>query len=151
MEYIEAPKDEKSPAKPFSEIPKTKDDKSVYILWRGPKTYIVLNRYPYNAGHLLVLPYREVADLEDLHEDEMQEMMKSIILAKKILREALSPDGFNVGFNLGEAAGAGIPKHLHCHIVPRWSGDTNFMPVLGKTRVLPISLEAMWERLRKFA
>ena len=151
MEYIEAPKNGKRTKKPFSEIPKTKDDKSVHLLWRGALTYLVLNRYPYNAGHLLAIPYREIPDLEDLTSEEMQDMMAAIVKGKKILREALSPDGFNVGFNLGEAAGAGIPKHLHCHIVPRWTGDTNFMPVLGETRVLPISLDAMWDRLRLFA
>jgi ATP adenylyltransferase len=151
MEYIEAPKSGDSPATPFSDIPKATDEKAVHLLYRGALTYLVLNRYPYNAGHLLAIPYREAADLEDLSEDEANDLTRTIIKGKQILRQALNPDGFNIGFNLGAAAGAGIPRHLHCHIVPRWSGDTNFMPVLGGTRVLPTSLDAMWERLRTFA
>jgi ATP adenylyltransferase len=120
------------------------------IVHRSKNCYLVLNRYPYNAGHLLVVPYREVSGLSDLNTDERADFMESLIQAEDILRNALNPDGFNIGFNLGSAAGAGIPKHLHAHVVPRWNGDTNFMPVLGETRVLPQSLEAMWERLREF-
>ncbi|RME70797.1 MAG: HIT domain-containing protein [Verrucomicrobia bacterium] len=150
MEYIEAPKEETKFGKPFSEMPALNDDRATHILYRSSHTYIVLNRFPYNAGHLLVVPYREVADLGELTADERVDFMNTLILGEDILRRALKPDGFNIGLNLGAAAGAGIPKHLHAHIVPRWQGDTNFMPVLGDTRVLPISLDAMWERLRQF-
>ena len=107
-----------------------------------------MNRYPYNPGHLLVLPYQEVADIEDLSKDERSCFLESTIKAKRLLTAAIKPDGFNIGVNLGEAGGAGIPKHLHLHVVPRWNGDTNFMPVLGSTRVLPQSLEAMWDWLK---
>ena len=106
-----------------------------------------MNRYPYNAGHLLVLPFREVAELELLETEERHELMDLIIKAQQILTRALRPNGFNTGFNFGNAGGAGIPCHLHCHVVPRWEGDTNFMPVIGNTRVLPDSMDAMWERL----
>lgn len=150
MPYILAPKnpDEKNP---FTKIHQNDDDKKEYILFRGRLNYIVMNRYPYNAGHLLVLPYREIAEIEKLTTDERHELMDLIVKAQKILTDALNPDGFNVGFNFGKSAGAGIPSHLHCHVVPRWGGDTNFMPVIGNTRVLPDSMDAMWERLHKFS
>jgi ATP adenylyltransferase len=148
MEYVEAPKDEPKTANPFAEIYKDPDDRRNLILMRGQFHYVVMNRYPYNAGHLMVIPYREVPDLEDLDEKELAEFMQMIISAKQLLTKTLHPDAFNVGMNLGSAAGAGIPWHLHCHIVPRWNGDTNFMPVIGKTRVLPTALDSLWERLR---
>ena len=147
MPYILAPKnpDERNP---FTKIHQTGDDKKEYILYRGKWNYIVMNRYPYNAGHLLVLPFREVGELEALEPEERHELMDLIVKAQQILNRALEPNGFNIGFNFGKAAGAGIPCHLHCHVVPRWNGDTNFMPVIGDTRVLPDSMDAMWERLR---
>lgn len=150
MEYIEAPKEGSTFGKPFSEMPAANDDAATHILHRSSHTYIVLNRFPYNAGHLLVVPYREVAELAELKSEERTDFMDTLIVGQDILSRGLNPDGFNVGFNLGSAAGAGIPRHLHAHIVPRWSGDTNFMPVLGETRVLPTSLDAMWTRLREF-
>ena len=146
MPYILAPKD-KNNENPFTKIHKTKDDKKTYILYRGQWNYITMNRYPYNAGHLLVLPFREVGALELLEPEERHELMDLIVKAQQILTHALNPDGFNTGFNFGKAAGAGIPKHLHCHVVPRWNGDTNFMPVISNTRVLPDSMDTMWERL----
>lgn len=147
MEYVaqeKAPKDRR----PFVDLPKSDDDKANLIVSREPFTFILMNRYPYNPGHLLVLPYREVADIEDLNKDERNCFLESTIKAKRLLTAAIKPDGFNIGVNLGEAGGAGIPKHLHLHVVPRWNGDTNFMPVVGSTRVLPLSLEAMWDRLK---
>lgn len=148
MEYVTQ---EKSPAdrRPFVDLPKSNDDKASLIVSREKHSFILMNRYPYNAGHLLVLPYRELPDLEDLTQEELLCFTNTTVKAKRLLQKALNPNGFNIGINLGEAAGAGIPKHLHQHIVPRWSGDTNFMPVLGKTRVLPQSLETMWEHLTK--
>lgn len=150
MPYILAPKNPEDSGNPFTRIPESGDDKKEYILYRGRFNYIVMNRYPYNAGHLLVLPFREVGRLEDLNQEERYELMDLIITAQNILTRALKPDGFNTGFNFGKAAGAGIPSHLHCHVVPRWNGDTNFMPVIGDTRVLPDSMDAMWERLDAF-
>jgi len=145
MEYIEAPK---SPGgrNPFSEILKL-DDTEALIVHRSNRSFLVLNRFPYNAGHLLALPLREVAELELLEPEERLDLFETIVLGKRLLAAALKPDGFNIGFNFGQAGGAGIPQHLHAHIVPRWNGDTNFMPVIGKTRVLPESLKAMHARL----
>lgn len=150
MPYIEAPRQDKGEKgkSPFVAIAQAQDEKAVLLLWRSRHCYIVMNKFPYNAGHLLVLPYREVPTLADLSEPERADLMEGIVKGQAILTRALNPDGFNVGFNFGAAGGAGIPSHLHCHIVPRWSGDTNFMPVIGDTRVIPQSMDAMWERLR---
>lgn len=146
MEYIEAPRYPARMKRPFTELPALNDDRAALIVHRGRNSYLVLNRFPYNPGHLLAVPYREVTDISDLTPDESADLMRAIVYAKELLAKVLSPDGFNVGFNLGSAAGGSIP-HLHAHIVPRWNGDTNFMPVIGQTRTLPQSLEAMWERL----
>lgn len=147
MPYILAPKDPEDGGNPFKKMVESRDDRKEHILYRGLENFIVMNRYPYNAGHLLVLPYREVGQLDALRPEERHELMDLIVKAQQILTRALKPDGFNTGFNFGKAAGAGIPSHLHCHVVPRWDGDTNFMPVIGSTRVLPDSMGAMWERL----
>ena len=109
-----------------------------------------MNAFPYNVGHLLIIPYRAVQTLSDLNEEERLDLINLVAFAETLLKKALKPDGFNVGINLGSSGGAGIPQHLHVHIVPRWEGDTNFMPVIGKTRVLPIALHDMWERLIQF-
>lgn len=145
MEYIEAPR---MPAlkRPFTELPALQDDRTALIIHRTRLSYLMLNRYPYNPGHLLAIPYREIGDIEELTAEESTDLFQIIVTAKRILRVALRPDGFNVGFNLGSAAGGSI-AHLHGHIVPRWNGDNNFMPVVGQTRILPQSLDAMWERL----
>lgn len=147
--YIEIPQGEKK-GNPFLEIP-NQDPKKVHLLWKGKFCYIVMNKFPYNCGHLLVIPLRQVADIEDLTSEERVEFFDTIIKAKQILKNAMNPDAFNVGFNLGAKAGAGIPEHLHCHVVPRWDGDTNFMPVISDTRVLPQAMDALWEKLVKFA
>jgi len=149
MEYIEAPR-EKHGGKLFTKLPALGDDAAAFIVHRGRLSYLVLNRYPYNAGHLLAVPFRNVAGLSGLRPAERADLMDEIILGQEILQAALKPDGFNLGFNLGAAAGGSI-RHLHAHIVPRWNGDTNFMPVIGKTRVLPQSLQAMYRRLRTVA
>ena len=146
MEYIEAPRYPARMKRPFTELPALGDDHAAFIVHRAKHTYLILNRFPYNPGHLLAVPYREVTAIENLTPAESAELMAEIILAKRLLSTAIRPDGFNIGFNLGSAAGGSIP-HLHAHIVPRWNGDTNFMPVIGQTRTLPQSLEAMWERL----
>jgi ATP adenylyltransferase len=149
MEYIEAPR-EMSGGNPFTALPALGDDAAALIIHRSRLSYLILNRFPYNPGHLLAVPFRDVADLTDLNAAERADLMDEIILGKDILRAAVKPDAFNLGFNLGTAAGGSI-THLHAHIVPRWTGDTNFMPVIGQTRVLPQSLEAMYQRLRTIA
>ena len=156
MEYIQANKDlenEQAPKNrnPFVDIPKQSEDRSVHIVFRDSLTYIVMNKFPYNPGHLLVIPYREVPTLTELSAEERVQLMDNMIFAQEILQNAIQPHGFNIGFNIGAAAGAGIPKHLHAHIVPRWEGDTNFMPVLGETRVLPESMDRMWTKLHATA
>lgn len=150
MPYIKANSTKPDTSNPFANL-KDADESKYYILLKGSYTCILLNLYPYNAGHLLVLPYREVSDISDLNQDEQKEFMEFLIKSKAILSEALHPDGFNIGFNLGKAAGAGIPKHLHCHVVPRWDGDHNFMPVISNTRVLPESIEEMWKQLKNYS
>jgi len=146
MQYIEAPRYPARMKRPFTDLPALGDDRAALIVHRANRAYLVLNRFPYNPGHLLAVPFREVTELEELTPAEGAALMAEIIFAKRLLAAALKPDGFNVGFNLGSAAGGSIP-HLHAHIVPRWNGDTNFMPVIGHTRTLPQSLEATWERL----
>ncbi|MGF1484441.1 MAG: HIT domain-containing protein [Opitutales bacterium] len=151
MPYIEAPQASNGSREDlFEQLARSDDDRASLILRRTEHSFLVMNKFPYNAGHLLAVPNRKVAQLVELNAAERVDFFDSIVEGQAILERALSPDGFNVGFNLGKAAGAGIPQHLHCHIVPRWEGDTNFMPVVSNTRVLPEAMEAMWERLRTF-
>ena len=151
MPYIKEPSDTgRDRANPFLSIPQTDDPKRDLLLYKGPESFIVMNKFPYNAGHLLCIPYREVGDIEALEDSEYADLCQTVLKGKKLLRLALNPDGFNIGYNLGASAGAGIPGHLHCHIVPRWAGDTNFMPVVSDTRVLPEAMANMWDRLHEF-
>ncbi len=113
------------------------DDEAARILYRGQKTFVILNAFPYNTGHLMIAPLRHVGDIVDLDHDERSELMDMTSRSIEVVRTAMKPHGFNVGINLGEVAGAGIPGHVHVHVVPRWGGDTNFMPVVGETKVLP--------------
>ncbi len=108
----------------------------------------MLNRFPYNNGHLMIAPYAHVASLEDLDTDAAAELMHLVKLSLSVLREAYQPEGFNVGANIGSAAGAGVEDHVHMHIVPRWAGDTNFMTTVGKTRTIPEWMDQMYQRLR---
>ncbi len=124
-------------------------DEATYVVWRGRECAAVLNAYPYASGHVLVMPIRHVGEIGELSGDESAGMWSAIRDAVAALGEAYAPEGLNVGFNLGRAAGAGIPAHLHAHVVPRWLGDTNFMTALAETRVLPESLSLTWERLRE--
>lgn len=149
MEYVEAPRYPET-KHPFTELPALGDDRTALIVHRSRLSYLLMNRFPYNPGHLLAIPFREVAELEALSSDERADLMEIIVHGKRLLHAALKPDGCNIGFNLGGAAGGSI-AHLHAHIVPRWNGDTNFMPVIGQTRTLPQSLEAMWTRLSEVA
>ena len=125
------------------------DDRESLLLFRGKNCAVIMNRYPYNSGHLMVAPYRHTASLVELTPEENLEMAELTARAVDVLREAMAPQGFNLGINLGEAAGAGLKDHLHQHIVPRWNGDTNFMPVLGGPRVMPEALEATYDLLSK--
>ena len=124
------------------------DDDDELILNRGEFSYVLMNAYPYNNGHLLIAPYEHVADIAQLSEEQLVDMMRLTRRAVGALKAAMYPDGFNVGFNIGRVAGAGIEEHVHLHIVPRWNGDTNFMPVLAETRVVPQSLRECYELLR---
>lgn len=124
------------------------DDSGNLVLWHTEFSFSILNRWPYNNGHLLVAPRSHVADLADLSDEELLDQMKLLSRCKKNLAQAVEPDGFNVGLNLGRAAGAGVEDHLHWHVVPRWRGDTNFMPVTGATKVIPQSLDELWQILR---
>lgn len=146
MEYIEAPKMPEI-KRPFYELPLRGNDKEALIVYRSKLSYLMLNRFPYNPGHLLAIPFREVSDIEDLTYEESNDLMQTVIHAKKLLRLTMKPDGVNVGFNLGDAVSGGSIPHIHCHIVPRWQGDTNFMPVIGQVKILPQALESTWEKL----
>jgi ATP adenylyltransferase len=147
MEYIEAPRYPAAMKRPFSELPGLADDRAALIVHRSPLSYLILNRFPYNPGHLLAVPFRDVSDLEQLTAAERADLFEELIFGQRVLTVALKPDGFNIGFNLGSAVAGGSIAHLHGHIVPRWNGDNNFMPVLGQTRILPQSLETTWEKL----
>lgn len=132
----------------FTRLLEEENDRENLILWRGDDVFVIMNLYPYNNGHLLIVPYREVDGYEALTLDEQQAVAATIERCIRWIRSALSPEGFNVGMNLGSAAGAGIPEHLHVHVVPRWDGDTNFMSTTDETRVLPEDLSTTYQKLR---
>ena len=132
----------------FCEFPAAENDVENLILLRGEHAFIILNAFPYSNGHLMVTPYRHTASLDDLDDAEMLETMTLTRQGVNLLKTAFRPDGFNIGINMGRVAGAGIADHVHVHIVPRWNGDTNFMPVLGDVRVIPESLQVVYERLK---
>lgn len=124
------------------------NDAKNLIVYRGSHAFLILNAFPYSNGHLMVVPFQHTATLDTLSDAEMLDIMRLTRLAVRMLKTAFNPDGFNLGVNMGRVAGAGIADHLHWHIVPRWNGDTNFMPVLADVRVIPESLEAVYARLR---
>ena len=126
-----------------------RDDANKLIVAREKTCFVILNRYPYNSGHLMVAPYRHTGDISELTADERRELFDLTVAAKNVLTKIMRPDGFNAGFNLGLAAGAGVADHIHFHIVPRWNGDTNFMPVMGGPRVVPEALEETAKLIRK--
>lgn len=128
---------------------KSRDDKKNYILLRGKFSFVMLNAFPYNNGHLMVVPNRHIKDLEQLDSNESFEIFELIKASISALKSALSPHGFNIGINVGKVAGAGVEAHLHVHIVPRWEGDTNFIPVFSGTKVISESLSATFDKLRK--
>jgi ATP adenylyltransferase len=124
-------------------------DEQCYIVHRGEKVFAIMNAFPYTSGHLLVVPYREVAELEDLSQDETSELWATVTDAVKVLKSVYKPEAMNVGINLGAAAGGSIAQHLHVHIVGRWGGDTNFMVTTANTKILPEALDVSADRIRK--
>jgi len=145
MEYIRSAVEQEGCI--FCDLPARGDDEANHVLARSERGFVILNAFPYNPGHLMVAPFRHIGDPEELGDDEILDLGRLLQVALRTLREEMSPHGFNVGMNLGQVAGAGIPDHLHWHVVPRWSGDSNFMPVVGQTKVLPELLEETYRRL----
>jgi ATP adenylyltransferase len=148
MEYLQANRDVVEDRCVFCALLEEGDPDGERILRRDRVAFAVLAKYPYAPGHVLVLPTRHVADVEELTADEQLAISSLVQRAVRVLRQVSDPHGFNIGLNLGRVAGAGIPEHLHWHVVPRWSGDTNFMPVIGDTRVLPELLDETFVKLR---
>jgi ATP adenylyltransferase len=144
IEYILGPKEEDCI---FCTLPKNDNDRQNLIIYRGELNFIILNLYPYNNGHLMVVPFRHEYGITDLTVEELGEMGELTKKSVEILKERLNPGGFNIGMNIGDVAGAGIEEHLHMHVVPRWKGDANFMPIIGKTRVLPQMVIETYDRL----
>ena len=147
IEYILAPKCQADDSL-FTCIAQSSDDEANYVIARERTCYALLNRYPYNGGHLMIVPYKQTVDFNGLTDDELAELMKLTRRCQNALTQVMKPDGFNIGVNLGKCAGAGIVEHLHIHVVPRWGGDTNFMPVLAQTTVLPQALSEIAAKLR---
>jgi ATP adenylyltransferase len=148
MEYIESDRDDEEEGCVFCALAASDDPDGARLLARDELAFATLAKYPYNPGHVLVLPVRHADDPETLSPEESAAITRLTNRSLRALREAMTPDGFNLGLNLGRAAGAGIPAHLHWHVVPRWEGDTNFMPVVGQTRVLPELLKETYLKLR---
>jgi len=149
MEFIKDLTQDKYKECLFCSLNKSKDDRASLVLKRGKTCYIVLNRYPYNNGHMMIVPYRHIGNLSELTPEEGSEMISLTGRATDILKTEIKADGFNAGFNLGRVAGAGIEGHIHFHLVPRWNGDHNFFPVLGETRSMPQYLEETYDHLVK--
>lgn len=133
----------------FCAASQSTDDRKTLVVHRAAHHFVILNRYPYTSGHIMVVPYAHVATLEELSDEAMVELGMLARQSEKHLRAAYKPDGLNLGMNLGKSAGAGIAGHLHLHVLPRWTGDTNFMTVIGETRVAPEALEDTWEKLHQ--
>ncbi|MBA7682013.1 AP-4-A phosphorylase [subsurface metagenome] len=146
IEYIQM---EKSAGCILCDKPKQNNDAANYILYRGSKNFIMLNSYPYNPGHLMTAPYRHIASLEELTDEERNEHFEIVSRGIKVLKEVFNPSGFNIGINMGKVAGAGIDDHFHTHTVPRWQGDTNFMPVISNIRVIPEALAETYKKLKE--
>ncbi len=145
VEYI---KGERPKGCIFCEKPKQNKDAENYILYRGKLNFVIMNLYPYNPGHLMIVPYRHLNKIEDLSPEERNEHYELVSRTTGILRETSRTDNFNIGMNLGRVAGAGIDDHIHSHIVPRWNGDSNFMPVIADTRVISESMKDIYDRLK---
>ena len=145
LEYLTAPKAEGCI---FCHAAECEDDRESLVLLRGERAFLILNRFPYNNGHFMSVPYRHVASLEDLDRPTLTEMMLLVNRGMAALRALMRPDGFNIGANLGMVAGAGVEDHVHLHVVPRWAGDTNFMPVIGDMRVVPQTWSQTYDDLK---
>lgn len=145
MEYILK---EKNEGCIFCEIPKENQDKENYVLYRGEFCFVILNTYPYNNGHIMIAPYAHIKNLEQLNRDTINELMSLCQKSISVLKEKMNPQGFNIGANIGKVGGAGILEHVHLHIVPRWQGDTNFMPVISDTKVMPQYLSETYDLLK---
>ena len=128
---------------------KSQDDEKNLVLYRGKKAFIIMNLYPYNAGHVMVCPNEHIGDFTKLDKETLHEISDLTQFAVKAIKKALNPDGFNLGYNLGRAAGAGLEEHIHNHIVPRWNGDTNFMPVIGEVKVISQDLKEVYHKIKK--
>lgn len=144
MEYITGDK----PQRCIFCLPETTEhDREGLVIYRSSHSFVMLNRYPYTNGHLLIAPYRHTSEMEDLSAGEMLDLFATLRLCRRVLHQVARPDGFNVGINLGKAAGAGVDEHIHMHIVPRWNGDTNFMSVLADVRIMPENLQTTYDTL----
>lgn len=135
----------------FERIGSSDEDEDHLVVWRGQTVFVLMNLFPYNNGHLMIAPYRKVTRFTELTEDERHEMSDVVAKCEAWLDECLSPEGYNIGMNVGRAGGAGIPDHLHMHVVPRWSGDTNFMPTIADVKVVPQSMQETYILLRAAA
>jgi ATP adenylyltransferase len=138
----------KAPGCLFCELPRAGDDEKALIVHRAQHCYVILNAYPYTSGHVMVVPFQHTGQLQELSEPAAQEMMALTRRLEGVLRELYHPEGFNLGMNLGKAAGAGIAEHVHMHVLPRWVADANFITVIGETRVLPEDLRTTYKRIR---
>lgn len=132
----------------FCSIPKEDRDRENYVIKRTKSSFAILNAYPYNNGHLMVAPYKHTPELSGLTDAELIDLMDLLKLSQRLLKKVLKPTGFNIGINIGKSSGAGFWDHLHVHIVPRWRGDTNFMPVISDTKIVSESLDSLYDRLR---
>jgi ATP adenylyltransferase len=132
----------------FCRIAAATDDEATLVVHRGERNFVVLNRYPYTSGHAMVIPYQHAANLQEAPVDTLEEMMRLTRATEAAIRDLYRPDGVNIGMNIGKAAGAGVAGHIHMHILPRWVADSNFITVVGETRVLPEELAVTWRRLR---
>lgn len=148
MDYMSTAAEKNSTGCIFCDHLAARDDDAAHILFRGPHSFVLLNAFPYNTGHLMVAPLRHAGDVSELDETERSELFDLTCRSVEIIRSAMGAEGFNTGMNLGAAGGAGIPGHLHMHVVPRWNGDTNFMPVTGNTKVLPEMLADTYAKLK---
>ncbi|HMJ64621.1 MAG TPA: HIT domain-containing protein [Candidatus Binatia bacterium] len=148
IQYILAPKPPPSDVSLFTRAAQSSDDIANYVLARERTCFVMLNAYPYAGGHLMVAPYKQVPDFNGLTDDELLDLLKLTRRSQNVLTRVMKPDGFNIGVNLGKVAGAGIAEHLHVHVVPRWNGDTNFMPVIAGATVMPQALADLAEQLR---
>jgi ATP adenylyltransferase len=148
IDYILAPKPAPGDTSLFTTIAQSSDDVAHHVIAREKSCFALLNTYPYTGGHLMVVPYRQAAELDELTDAELTEMMRLVCRCVNALKRVMHPDAFNIGLNLGRVAGAGVLDHVHVHVVPRWNGDTNFMPVLAHTSVIPQALKEVAANLR---